>query len=125
MMKPLPKLTRKQKAFADELLANPKQSATQAANKTYDVATLNAAAVQAHQNLMKPNVQLYLDEHVQKAKNKVVTLIDSDDEQIALRASDSILDRTLGKATQRVEQHTTGVTLMIDLSSSLALPNSK
>ncbi len=109
-------LTRKQKAFADELLNNPKQSATQAAVKTYNVSSPGAAAVQAHQNLMKPNVQLYLSEHIDKAKNRVITLVDSDKEEIALRASDSILDRALGKATQKIEQHTTAVTLELNLT---------
>ena len=37
MNKELPKLTRKQEAFVKELITNPKQSATKAAEKTYNV----------------------------------------------------------------------------------------
>lgn len=118
------KLTRKQKAFADELVANPKQSATKAVLKTYNVKPIGSSArTIAAQNLAKPSIQLYLDKHVQKAKNRVVELIDSDKEDIALRASDSILDRTLGKATQRTEVQTTGVTLTIDLTNALTVDN--
>jgi len=112
------KLTRKQKAFADELLNNPKQSAARAAMKTYNVKDLNSAAVQAHQNLMKPNVQIYMSEHIDKAKNRIVTLVDSDKEDIALRASDSLLDRALGKATQTINQQSTSVNINLDLTNN-------
>lgn len=113
------KLTRKQKAFADELINNPKMSATQAIKNTYNVTTDTSASVTAHENLRKPSIQLYLDKHIDKAKNRVVELIDSNREDIALRASDSVLDRALGKAVQRSEVQTTGVTLNIDLTSAL------
>lgn len=115
------KLTRKQKAFADELVNNPKISPTQSALKHYgkpDKPTTYATAQQiAHANLTKPNVQLYLDKHIDKAKNRVIQLVDSEKEDIALRASDSILDRALGKATQRTESTSTSVTLNLDLTN--------
>ena len=115
------KLTRKQKAFADELLNNPKISATQAVLKHYGKpdkpTSYKTGTVIATENLAKPSVQLYLNEHIQKAKNRVVELIDSKKDDIALRASDSVLDRALGKATQRIEQQTTSVNLNIDLTS--------
>lgn len=104
-------LTRKQKAFADQLIANPKMSATKAALETYNTEKDYVAKNIASENLTKPNIQLYMDEHIQKAKNRVVDLVDSEKEDIALRASDSILDRALGKATQRIEQHTSVVSL--------------
>ena len=109
-------LTRKQKAFADHLLDNPKQSATKAALATYDTDKHYVAKNIASENLTKPNIQLYLDKHIEKAKNRVVELIDSTKEDIALRASDSVLDRSLGKATQRLETQSTVVTLKLDLS---------
>lgn len=112
-------LTRKQKAFAQHLLNNPKDSATEAAAQAYKITNRKSAEVIASENLGRPSIQLYLNEHIDKAKNRVVELVDSDKEDIALRASDSILDRALGKATQRIEQHTTGVTLTIDLTSAL------
>lgn len=113
------KLTRKQKAFSDHLINNPKDSATEAASQTYDVTSRKSAEVIASENLRNPAIQLYLDEHIDKAKLKIVELIDSDKEEIALRASDSVLDRALGKAVQRQEVHSTGVVLTIDLTNSL------
>lgn len=114
-------LTRKQKAFADTLINNPKLSATQAALQTYGEpnkpTTYQTAQQIAHNNLTKPNVQLYLQEHVDKAKYRVLTLVDSDKDEIALRASQDILDRSVGKAVQRVEQHSTSVNLNLDLTS--------
>jgi phage terminase small subunit len=113
------KLTRKQKAFADTLLNNPKISGTQAALQTYGKpdkpATYGTAQQLAYDNLMKPNIQIYMEEHVDKAKNKIVTLVNSDREEIALNASKDILDRVHGKATQRIEQHSTSVNLNLSL----------
>ena len=110
-----PYLTRKQKAFADTLLNNPKMSATKAALATYGTDKDYVAKNIASENLTKPNIQLYLDEHINKAKNRIVTLIDSEKEEIALRASDSVLDRSLGKATQRTENTTEVVQLNLTL----------
>lgn len=114
------KLTRKQKAFANHLINNPKHSATTAAQNTYNPTTYESARAIASQNLTNPSIQLYLDEHIDKAKLKVVELIDSNKDDIALRAADSVLDRALGKATQRTEVTTTGITLTVDLTSALA-----
>lgn len=118
------KLTRKQKAFADELIRNPKQSMVKAVLKTYGKpdkpVTYGSARQISVENLQKPSIQIYLDQHVQKAKNKIVELIDSEKEEVALRASDSILDRVLGKPTQKVETQSTGVVFHFDLTSSIS-----
>lgn len=118
-------LTRKQKAFADELINNPKQSATQAALKTYggrkgDSPTYQTAQQLATDNLAKPHIQLYLQEHVDRAKNRMVELINSDKEDIALRASDSILDRALGKATSKIESTSVNLNLNAEADSQLS-----
>lgn len=110
------KLTRKQKAFAHHLIDNPKDSATEAAMQTYQVGSRKSAEVIASENLRNTSIQLYLNEHIDKAKNRVVELIDSDKEQIALQAADSVLDRALGKPTQRTEQHSTSVNISLNLS---------
>lgn len=119
MKKKTPKLTPKQKAFADTLLNNPKLSPTKAALETYGQEdkppTYGTAALIAHNNLNNSAVQLYMDQHIDKAKNRIVQLVDSEKEEIALRASDSILDRALGKATQKVETHSTTVNLSLSL----------
>lgn len=119
------KLTRKQKAFADHLLNNPKDSATEAAAQTYNVSTRDSAEVIASENLSRPSIQLYLEEHIDKAKETVVDIMNNSrilkDEpahgRLALEASKEILDRNLGKATQRVETHSTSVNLNLDLTS--------
>jgi phage terminase small subunit len=111
------KLTRKQKAFADHLINNPKQSATKAVQATYNTKDYSTAGSIAVENLQKPAIQLYLDDHIQKAKNRIITLVDSEKEEIALRASDSILDRSLGKAVQRSEVQSTSVNLNLDLTT--------
>jgi hypothetical protein len=112
-------LTTKQKAFVDVLVNNPKTSATQAILQTYGKPgkppTYQTAQQLAHENLTKPNVQLYMDKHIEKAKSKIISLIDSEKDDIALRASDSVLDRALGKATQRVEAQSTSVNITIEL----------
>lgn len=113
------KLTRKQKAFANHLINNPKDSATKAVEATYKINGNESARAIASQNLAKPSIQLYLDEHIDKAKNRVVQLIDSDKEEIALRASDSVLDRALGKAVQRSEVQVSGVVIGIDLTTEV------
>lgn len=109
----------KTKAFADRLLNDPKTNATQAYIDTHLTTNRDSAKVSAHQLLTKPNVQIYMEEHIRKAKRRIVDLVDSDKEEIAFKASEAILDRELGKATQRIEQHTTGVVLTIDLTSSI------
>jgi len=100
-------LTRKQKAFVDKLIENPKLSPTQAAIETYGKpdrpTSYNTAAVIAHENLNKPNVQLYMNKHIDKAKQKVVSLLDSENEQIILASAKDILDRTYGKASQNTQ----------------------
>ena|ERR1035437_8940403 len=111
------KLTRKQKAFADHLLNNPQHSATEAAAQTYEVSSRKSAEVIASENLRRPPIQIYLEEHIDKAKIKVVELIGSEKEDIALRASESVLDRALGKATQRTEQISVSLNFGMDLTT--------
>lgn len=97
------KLTRKQKAWADTYIDNPKAPLTEIARQTYNVTEASTASEISRQNLKKPEIQLYLDKHIDKARSRIVELIDTDREDIALRASQDILDRTHGKATQKTE----------------------
>jgi hypothetical protein len=46
----------------------------------------------------------------------IVDLLKADKDEVKLAASKDILDRVHGKATQKIEQSTTGVTLNIDLT---------
>lgn len=118
--KQLPKLTRKQKAFVDTLIAEPKLSALQVAKKTYNATTQSSAGSIAVENLQKPAILAHLVANSERAEQVVISLLDAEKDEVKLAASKDILDRVHGKATQRIEQTTTGVTLTIDLTSALA-----
>lgn len=107
----------KTKSYADKLLANPKMSQTEAYLQTHKTTNPNTARVNASKLMANANVQLYLDKHIKKARDKVVQLIDSKNEQTALRASDSVLDRQLGKPRQQIEVSSQMVSINIDLTS--------
>lgn len=131
------KLTRKQKAFADTLLADPKKSATKAVKETYNVTTDNSAAVQAHENLSNPKVMQYLNAHASEAELVVIQAMKAEktlvaagqgvvgtepDHAIRLRAADSILDRVHGKATQKIESKGVYVHAVYNLTGSDSTP---
>jgi hypothetical protein len=108
------------KKVLDIIAGQTKQNATQAYREVHPTASDITARVNSYKLMDKPSAQIYLQQHINKAKEKVVELIDSPKEQIALQASESVLDRALGKATQRTEVQTTGVILNIDLTNALA-----
>lgn len=114
-------MKQKTKAFADELLANPKLSQTEAYIRTHSTTNRKSASVSASKLLAKPSVSIYMEEHVSRARQRIVSLVDSaTKEDIQLRASQDILDRMHGKATQRVEAQAVGLTLNLDLTSAIA-----
>ncbi len=69
-------LTEQQKAFADYLLTDPGQNATQAYLKAYPKSTAKAAESSASDLLRNPKVAAYLDE--ERAKRSERTRIDAD-----------------------------------------------
>lgn len=98
--KSLPKLTKKQKAFAKEYLetGNGRQSAL----KVYDTTDPNTAAVIASENINKPNIQAYLESKAEKAAEFVYQLAESaQNEGVRLGASKDILDRAGYKPIER------------------------
>jgi len=114
------RLTDKQKALED-LAIKKGITRTEAAMQVYDCKNYSSAANVATSNLRKPQVQLYREKHILKAKNKVVQLIDSENEAIALKASDSVLDRTLGKPSQSIQMQSTNTNVNIDMKPSADL----
>ena len=66
------KLTRKQKHFADLLINNPKMSATKSAEQSYNLKNNNVARAVASENLTKPSILAYTQEHLPKAEHKVI-----------------------------------------------------
>ena len=112
-------LKQKSKETLDIIASDPKISNTEAYMRTHPTNNRNSARANVAELLAKPSAQIYLENHVNKAKETIVKLLDSDKEDIQFRAGEAILDRQLGKATQRTEVQTTGVTLHLDLTSAL------
>lgn len=113
------KLTRKQKAWADTYIVDKKAPLTDIARQTYNVTDSKVAHDISRQNLENPRIQVYLEQHVDKAREKIVSLISSDKEEIALRASQDVIDRTHGKATQRTEVQSSKLSIHIDLTGTI------
>jgi len=95
---------------------NPKLSQTEAYIQTHETDNRKVASVEASRLLAKPSVQIYKDSAIRKAKRRVVSLVDSNNEQIALKASQDILDRTEGKAQQKSGDTSRTVRVEIDLT---------
>lgn len=106
------------KEFIDLLMMKPKLSATQAYIDTHSTDNRASARSSASKLLASPNIQIYLNEHIQKAKNRILDLVDSEHEPTAFRASESILDRQLGKPRQSHEIISQKVMINIDLSGN-------
>ena len=104
------------KAMVDKLLDNPSMSQTQAYIETHDTNNRNVARVEASKLLSKPSVAIYKDSAVRKAKSRIVSLVDSTNENIALKASQDIIDRTEGKAGHKDEQLSRTVHVSLDLT---------
>jgi len=66
--------------------------------------------------LQKPSVIGYKDSAVKKAKNRIVSLVESPNESISLKASQDIIDRNEGKAVQKNESISKTVTVSLDLT---------
>lgn len=102
--------------MVDKLLADDKLSQTQAYIDTHNTTNRKTAAIAASKLLQKPNVQIYKDSAIKKAKSRIVSLVDSDSENIALKASQDILDRTEGKAKQKEGDNSTVVRVELDIT---------
>ena len=107
------------KKFADELLTNPKLSQTEAYLRTHSTTNKKSAAVSASKLLAQANVGIYLDRHISKARQRIIALVDeAAKEEVQLRAAQDVLDRSYGKARQRVDVSTATIQLNIDLTGS-------
>ncbi len=110
------KLKPKSKQVLDELLNNPKLSNTEAYMKVHQTNNRKSASVSAARLLAKPSARIYSERAVGRAKKRIVELVDSNNEQIAYKASADILDRTEGKAVQRNETTSKVVEVKLDLT---------
>lgn len=123
-------LTRKQQAFVQFLIDNPKASATKAAIAAYNTSTNHSAEVIANENLRKPEIMAELAKYDSTAQNTVIEIMQYSKEKgkilenqagatyssVGLQAANSLLDRLHGRAKQTVETSSTVVTLAIDLT---------
>lgn len=106
----------KTKAMVDLMNDNPKLSATEAYIQTHETESRITAKNAASKLLQRPTVIGYKDSAVGKAKRRIVSLIDSENESIALKASESVIDRNEGKAIQKSENTSRTVEVKLDLT---------
>ena len=106
--------TKKQREFIEEYLRT--GNWTKAANKAYNPNNNKTAAAIASENLNKPYLQAEIDKRLQDAKDMIYTLSQSSGkDEVKLRASQDIVDRVEGKATQKIE---TSGELKLDLDNA-------
>lgn len=108
----------KTKEFIDLMNENPKLSAAEAYMQVHSTTNRNTAKTGASKLLQKPSVIGYKDAAVKKAKRAIVSLVDSDNENIRLKAAQDIIDRNEGKAIQKSETTSKVVEIKLDLSGS-------
>lgn len=131
--RPRNRLTTKQKAFADAILADKKLSATQAALQAYGTSanpiTYGSARSIAAENLAKPDIMSYLQTHAINAETTLVEIMNEAKTllsespgyaSVARQAASDILDRVHGKPTQRIEASSTVLSIQIDLNHAQA-----
>jgi len=120
-------LTPQQKAYADaKLQAKAGTPLIASAKQAYPNAGYDTLRQIVAQNEKNQSIAIYSNEQLNRAKTRVVELVESDREDIALRASQDILDRTEGKPIQKQEITQKSVSISIDLSGNgLAEPKTE
>ena len=120
------RLTTKQKRFIKGIIDNPKASATEIASEVYNTKNRNVASAIASENLSKPMIASELAKHSKEIEqvitDKTYELVHSDKleaQKEGLLNARWIHDKIHGKATQRTEVTTQGITINVDLSSSI------
>lgn len=111
------RLRPKSKAVLDELVNDPKLTQTDAYLKHHNVSR-QVAGVKASQLVNKDSARVYTSSVEGRAKRRMASLIDSKNESIALKASDSVLDRNLGKSIQRSENTSKVIEVKLDLTGA-------
>lgn len=126
------KLTRKQKAFADALMSDPKKTQAQAYMEAYDVkpdASKYSIQVEASRTLKKPSVISYLANYNELIENTLLSTVNdwgnSDNtrqREIAVNTAEFIHDKIHGKAKQQIQTESKVVTISINLAGDGELP---
>lgn len=110
------------KKVLDVYAQQQKKNATQAYKQIYPNASDVTARTNAYKLMNKPESKIYLQQHIDKARETIVDLLQSEKDDIKLRSAIDILDRTQGKAVQRTEVNTSVLTLNIDLTQADITP---
>lgn len=118
-----PKLTRKQAVFVQHVVEHPKEPYTEAAIVAYKTEDRNVARSIATENMSKPAIQSALAQYSDLVEDTLSTTVrdwgkadNTRKREIAQNAAMYIHDKVHGKATQRIEQTSTTVSITIDLS---------
>ena len=110
------KIRPKTKALYDKMIDNPSLAQKDAYKELHPNASDETANVNASKLLSSTKYQIYKASVVGKAKRRIASLVDSENENIALKASQDIIDRTEGKATQKTENTSRTVHVALDLT---------
>lgn len=94
-------------------LRNPKASHADSYRSVHKSANDTTARTNAYKLFNKPEARIYLQKHIDKARTRIVKLVDSEKEAVALEASKDILDREFGRATQKQQIQSTRITISL------------
>jgi hypothetical protein len=109
-------LKKNSKQILDVYASQKQKNATRAYKQIHTEASDVTARTNAYKLMQKPQAQIYLQEHINKATSTIVTLLDNDKPDIQLRAATDILDRTQGKAVQQIQSTSKVLVMSIDLT---------
>jgi len=126
-VKEVPKLTRKQRAFVEYILAHPEESNTKAALAAYPNVTYGTARQIAVDNMTKPSIVMALGEANDIVESTLTSVIkdwgasqDVQERSLAINTARYVHDKIHGKATQRTEVTSNVVSISLDLTSGSA-----
>jgi phage terminase small subunit len=114
------RLTRKQKAIADIIMADKKISGTQAAlDAGYTKnGSRHVARQLARETLQNPAVLAYMNKASDEAEHRIIGLMKQrKNNRLAFDASKDILDRVHGKAVQKSEVKSQSIQVNVNLAS--------
>ena len=104
------------KRILDVMISKPNLNQSEAYKTIHPTASDVTARNNASQLLKKPEAQIYIQKHIDKATNTIVSLLEADKDDIKLRAATDILDRTQGKAVQQIQTTSKVLVMSIDLT---------
>jgi hypothetical protein len=114
-------LTDKQKQWVDALKgAKTAKELNAATRQIYNISDDNTTRMMMSENMRKPNIVEYLGDRGYQALDVLQQAVTDENARWSDRiaAANSVADRQFGRATQRIEQHSTSVNVSIDLTNT-------